>query len=353
MLLAGAVGGFDSLNRHYHWVEMPALVPDSAIAWVEAMGPAPRAIAEDAPPDPDAIAAEHALKADSADALQAYLSAHPQGRFRAAVAGRMAQLEAVADARAWNRAVARDSAQAYLAYLEERPDGRFRALASRRSEPGGAENANGAAAIPAHRPEGTLGVAGDGRGDTPESAATRFVEAADGAAAGMPFAVNKPDAMNVGDREEIKLLVDARAGADPAAALAASTSGEVVSDSVRIAPIYGAQLAGGRCFDVSPAERLDQAVSTDAAMEWSWLVKAQVEGADCDLTLTLSAVSGGVPRVLQRKDLTLPVAVQPVRVIEGLLRWANPLDDLINIIAALITMCGAVFTWLGFRARAA
>jgi hypothetical protein len=361
MLLAGAMVGFDSLNRHYRWVEMPALIPDSIIEWVEAIGPAPTAIEDDSPPDADAIAAEDALKADSPDALQAYLSARPQGRFREAVAGRIAQLESVDDASAWNRAVAKDSEQAYQAYLKERPNGRFRTLASRRIERVGDDEGRIAAeppihvpaSVPAHLPEGTRGSAEEIPSATAEPSSTRSVEPADSAAASMPFAVNKPNAMNIGEREEIKLIIDARENADPAAALAASTSGEVVSDTVRIAPIYGAQLAGGRCFDISPAERLDQAVSTDAAMEWSWLVKARVEGKDCDLTLTVSAVSGGVPRVLQRKEITLPVAVTPARVIEGLLSWADPLDDLINVIAALITLLGAVVTWVGFRARGA
>lgn len=356
---AGAVGVFDILNRHYQWVDAPRLMPETIEAKIKEFGPEPTVIEEQTPPDTDALMAEDAFKADSIEALQAYVREYPEGRFREAAAQRIEQIQTVQDIKAWNEVVRLDAPAAYETYLEKHPEGIKRTAASerltqlRRPEAAMVRTPGSDDEPLPLPPGGALGMPSDGGGSL---GSTRGVElitgdepSLDEQVKDVDLAVNQPDAMTVGEREAIKLIIDAREGADPAAAVDASTSGEVVSGTIREAAIYGAQLTGGRCFDVSPSERLDQAFSLEAAMEWSWLIEAAVEGGDCQLTLTVSAVTDGVPQVLQRKEIVLPVEVKPVRTIEGLLGWAGPLDDFISVIAALTTMLGAAFTWIGFR----
>lgn len=173
-------------------------------------------------------------------------------------------------------------------------------------------------------------------------------EAPEPAVEQMPWAVKHPVSMRVGDAEQVRFVIDARPGADPAAALARG-GGATTEGETQRAEVYAAEAIGGRCFAVAPAERQRVAFTTAAPMVWTWTATALEVGDDCILEIYLGGIVDDEFSPLRLEQIELPVHVAERAVLRDVLGLAGPVDDVLSLIAIVTTMVGSAMTWMGTR----
>ena len=161
----------------------------------------------------------------------------------------------------------------------------------------------------------------------------------------LPWDITHPATMEVGAHEQVRMAIDARkdAGVDDVL----GSRGHSVGGATR-AEVYAAQLIGGSCFKVEPSGRLRVAFSDEAPLLWTWTVNADKVGEDCQLEIYLGAVRNDAFVPLRLASMPLPVTPAQRPVFRDLWGWAGPIDDVLSILAGVITLLGATMAGLGF-----
>lgn len=164
-----------------------------------------------------------------------------------------------------------------------------------------------------------------------------------------PLAYNRPQMMTLGQRHELSLVIDPRAGAEPAAGLNL-LEGTIVEDTTKISLHMSAELRG-RAFEVEPAGLQRRLVSPVALTRWSWFVTPLEAGEDQLITLNVYAnIETG----------TVDLAPLSVRTFRDRIRvdvatWGYVMDivnELSPVYTFVVAACGTLFgaaAWLWER----